>query len=382
MATRRGCTVVMGRAVSLGRMRRIICAGLLVVVALGLALGGNASGAAAETLAAANAAVTPVVAGPLTVEGDPVSAIVPVGPTAAEMYALGANHLYRTGDGGQTWQVAGPPPPAGVIVAAADDARLLLAGNQEQCARGGGGTPLNRSDDGGATWHEVQGVTGVRPLAIWRALGLALGVSCTGWQRSTDAGQTWQTASLTAANYDVTAFATVQTADPATPIVLFTGTSEGGTSRLWRADFSDPSNPIVSGPLREFWGIGALAATLDRYVVGEADGVWISDDQGRTWTRHRQGLEDVTISVNPFEAPIPSSEMKRGFGITVVALDPDRTGTLYAATVNGLYASRDAGAHWQRVPGISGKIVAVWLAPRSGRVFVQTARGVVIAPLR
>lgn len=354
-----------------GRQRLVAIIALLAALATAL----GSVGVAVATGATADGAVPPS-AGALVIAGDRIAAIVPAAPDAPALYAVGSRHLYRTGDGGKTWQIAGPVPPPGQIVAGVDDAQVLLAGNQELCARGGGGTPLSRSDDGGATWTHVPNVANVRPLAIWHAAGLALGSSCASLQVSTDAGRTWHAASASANLYDVTAFAALPAADPAKPAALIAGTSEGGLSRLWRLDLSDRANPRLDGPLKEFWGIGALAGSGQTYLIGAADGVWLSDDAGHTWTQHRQGLEDVTISVNPLQAPIPTPELQRGFGISTVVLDPANADHLFAGTVDGVYSSHDAGISWQRVAGVTGKVIALDFVLGSSRVYAQTPVGV------
>jgi len=313
---------------------------------------------------------------PLVIAGDPVAALVGTAPGAKVIYAVGHNLLYRSADGGASWTADGPQPPQDRVVAAGDNPQLLLAGEQDNCARGGGGTPLYRSEDGGGSWQRVAGATGVRPLAIWGAAGVAFGSSCVGMQISTDAGRTWHAAPLTEANYDVTAFAPLATGAAAKPAALIAGTSEGGTSRVWRLDLTNPTRPFVGDVLKEFWGVGALAGVGQAYAIGTAQGVWISDDGGQTWTLRRQGLQDVTISVDPFEQEIPPAEMERGFGINAVAIDPGDTGHLFAATVNGLYETRDAGASWLRIPGLPGKVGALVLAPATGRLFAQTPAGV------
>ena len=113
-------------------------------------------------------------------------------------------------------------------------------------------------------------------------------------------------------------------------------------------------------------------------MVGTANGVLVSADGGSTWRQGRRGLEDVTLSVDPFRGPIPDQELQRGFGIGAVAIDPGAPDHLYAGTVGGLYASTDGGATWQRVAGVEGRIAGLVLAPAGGLLFAQTEAGVVV----
>ncbi len=63
----------------------------------------------------------------------------------------------------------------------------------------------------------------------------------------------------------------------------------------------------------------------------EEGGLWKTTDGGRTWRLLDLGLTHCTI--------------------LEVAVDPFRPSTLFAATLEGLFQSADAGATWQRSPG-------------------------------
>jgi photosystem II stability/assembly factor-like uncharacterized protein len=306
-------------------------------------------------------------------------------PESGVLYAVGS--LSRSLDGGATWELAGPPPPPGRLVVAAGDPLLLLAGARPPCARGDPNPPLlHRSTDGGATWAPVAGTPGVEPLTLWADTQLALGASCAGLLVSTDAGQTWpeQPAPLMEPGFDVSGFAVIAGTDPAARAALVLGTSEGGTSQLRRLDLADPGQPAASDALTTFWGGGSLAGLAsgqgERFVVGTANGVLISVDGGATWTLSRTGLEEVTLSVDPTQGPIPDAELQRGFGIPAVAIDPTRDGRLFAGTVDGLYVSLDGGA-WERVPGIDGIVSRIVVSPDAGQLLVETDRAVQTLPL-
>ncbi|MDP9356671.1 MAG: glycoside hydrolase [Chloroflexota bacterium] len=332
-----------------------------------------------------DAVATPTNVTFLSVDGDPIVTLVPAPAGAETIYAVGEAELYRTPDGGQTWEAAGPLPPPGKLVAAQDSPLLLLAGSHPPCARGGGeDINLSRSEDGGATWRPVPGEIGVEPLAVWHEAEVAIGADCVGLRISLDMGLTWDEFPVLPPGSEVTAFAPLATGDPAQPAALLATTSEGGTSRLFRLDLADPANPVLSDLLIEYWGLGSLTGDGDRYVLGAATGVWVSGDEGANWTGHRDGLEAVTISVDPLVAtePIPDEELQRGFGIDAVAADPALPDHLYAGTTGGLYASTDAGATWQQVKGVEGRVTTVVLAPEGGRLFAQTETGVAVVPFQ
>jgi hypothetical protein len=234
----------------------------------------------------------------IAVDGDPLLTLVAGNPASSALFAAGNQGLYRSDDGGETWRRAGPNPPRGRIVASVDSPGVLLAGSHPGCLSAvGDQVPLSRSDDGGANWQEVAGEIDVRPLAIWTDAGLALGERCDGLRVSPDAGQTWRSAPPPVPGYDVSAFAVLGGTDA--PAGLIAGTSEGGTSELRRVELDGAASPVVSDQLLEYWGAGALAGEGQLYVVASATGMHVSMDGGGTWRTGRDGLERVTISVDP-----------------------------------------------------------------------------------
>nr|MDQ3045247.1 cupredoxin domain-containing protein [Chloroflexota bacterium] len=138
----------------------------------------------------------------------------------------------------------------------------------------------------------------------------------------------------------------------------------------------------VGDVLREFWGLGALAGRGDIYLLGAADGVWISIDAGQEWTQRRVGLEEVTLSADPLTGPLLEDELARGFGIFTVGMLVEQQNHLYAGTIGGLFESVDAGATWARVNGIEGKVSVMVLAEAAARVLVQTEVGVWTIPIQ
>lgn len=312
----------------------------------------------------------------LAIDGDPAATLVPGG--AAVTYAVGRQGLYRTDDGGATWATAGPVPPDGQVMVAVDDPGLLLAGDHPPCARGGGEPAiLHRSGDGGVSWRSASGGEGVQPIAAWADASLALGAACDGLRLSTDGGATWSPLGVDLASREVTTFTPI-VSDGAAPGGFVATTSEGGSSDLWRLDLSDPSAPVRGPVLKEFWGIGALAARDDLVLLGAADGVWVSADAGESWDRRRAGLESVTLPDDPLVAGVPPDIEPNSFGITAVAIDPATDGRLVAGTAVGVFTSDDEGASWVRLDGADGPISALAIAPDGQHIFAETEDGVVV----
>jgi photosystem II stability/assembly factor-like uncharacterized protein len=267
-----------------------------------------------------------------------------------------------------SWLVAGPPPPTGLLVAALDSADLLLAGFHPACGRTGVEQPsLQRSVDGGKTWQAAGGGDGIRPLAIWADAGLAIGESCAGLQVSTDAGATWQQESIMESGYEVSAFAPNWGVDARSPAGLIVGTI-GRTSQVWWLDLADPSHPDLRRlGLPPVTGGEAPAVYGDTYVVGAATGVFVSNDQGKSW------FPDPSAAT-----PITSGDA--ALSILVMAIDSVDPSHLYAGTSSGIFASPDAGRSWQRIGDATG-IASRLVFTSAGWLLGETDRGVVALPV-
>ncbi len=131
---------------------------------------------------------------------------------------------------------------------------------------------------------------------------------------------------------------------------LFVATSAGVyMSTNWGEDFL-PIEPDLPGSIRTFACMGPWA------FAGGADGLFLSEDFGKTWkpVASWMGGEVATI--------LPSSYF---------AVDP----VVYVGTREGLYRSSDGGRQWQRLGAdlITGAVHGLsWPGPS---LFVATSRG-------
>ncbi len=307
---------------------------------------------------------------PLVIEGDAITRLATSSPEATSQVVAGEGIYSREADG--TWTRTGDSPDAGSIVVAADDPRLLLSGEHPPCLRGGATAPLQRSEDGGATWDTVSGVSELRPLAIWSESGIALGATCSGMMLSTDSGVTWSDLAGIEPGYEITAFATVASEgseeESGGPAVLFGMTSEGGTSRLYRLDLHDPTAPELSEPLLEYWAVGGLAARGETYVLAAADGVWVSDNAGADWQRSAEGLEEVVLEEDPNQAGLPADVEPGSFGLLSVAFLTQDEDALVVGSADGLYSTESPDASWTLLGGTSGEIEQLSVVPDSGSI--------------
>ncbi len=289
----------------------------------------------------------------IAVDGDALTRIVTTTRTDVPLMAAGTAGLYRLD--ADSWSRIADAPPAGQIVSDGSDPGLLLAGDSASCMAGGPPVDLQRSGDGGHTWTVVSNAIGIRPLAIWNASALALGASCSGIHLSTDQGQTWAVMPGVDPGWDVTSFADVSGAGEG-PIVLVGLTGEGGTSSVHRIDLSDPAAPLVSGPLREYFGIGGLAGAGDTWLLAAMDGAWITTDAGVTWTRSSDGLEGIVLERDPLVDGLPQDLDPNQVGLYSALLLPGTSDGFVAGSADGLYMKPAGDSTWAKVDGTAGKI--------------------------
>lgn len=307
---------------------------------------------------------------------------VDIAPTVPPtVWVGGGNGLYTTRDGGASWHEfdigSGPPwsAPFGVGEVHADP-------EAPETVFASASSGFWRTTDAGGHWSQMtDGEPRYRLLSLQGAL---LGFNGSRLLRSEDKGDTWEPAELGPLP-DIASLV----ADPAEPGGAWLGsrgsifrTSDSG--RTWtrtpgrdlRATFTgalafDPFRPgILYTTLTPFTYTGKLLRSVDdgaswsptlpvldvsslvadprrpaTLYVGTPRGVAVSRDRGVHWQRLLQ-------------------EPK---GIDAVAVDPHRTGTLWAAG-RRFWRSRDAGRTWKRLanpiaPGTDARGVKLFPSP-------------------
>jgi hypothetical protein len=296
--------------------------------------------------------------------------VVPDDDLGAE-YAKTRFTLYRRVDG-RTWRLVSVLTTPGELVADRGDPETLYYGDHAPCLSGGDSIPFLKSVDGGITWREIEDAHNIRPLVVLpEDPDVVIGSRC-GVAISQDRGETWEV------HYPPTGFDVTMLQH--TSIGLYgVFTSEGGTSHLRLIDMTDPLEPEFREPILDFWGSGVVHATRERLYLGESRGVHFSDDGGRTWSFSREGLQDVTISVDPAQESIPDDEIERGFGILAIRPHPGDASRIFIGTVAGLYLSEDWGQSWGRIQEIEPvEIRELRFGMAGGILYVTTPDGVVI----
>ncbi|HET9276475.1 MAG TPA: glycosyl hydrolase [Gemmatimonadales bacterium] len=299
--------------------------------------------------------------------------------------------VFKTTDGGQTWQPVSDRFFGGTIGAIAvseSNPDVVYVGGGEFPIRGNvsHGDGVYKSTDAGRTWTYV-GLVETRQIAKIRihprnpdivyvaALGPVFGPSPhRGVFKSTDGGRSWDRILF---RNDTTG-AIDLSMDPRNPDVLYAGlwhayrkpwqlVSGGAGSglfksidggRTWKEITRNPGLP--RGTIGNT-GISVSGANSSRvYALIEADsgGVYRSDDGGDTWTR-----------VNA-----DRSLRQRAWYYTRIYADPQDENTVYASNVQ-FQRSRDGGRTWQSIRAPHGDSHDLWIAPNNNQRMIESNDG-------
>ena len=243
------------------------------------------------------------------------------------LYVANEGGLFRSPDGGRSWRSLATGLAVAEVAHLADHAAWLLAGAGEL------GTLRY---EGGEVWCPVgsgdPAVTAGGELVALGAGGLVV---------SADAGSTWTAVALPRVRGAVTALTA------AGPDRLLAGTAEGELLQLERAGgawtvtglarprggrvagvAADPARPGVAWAAWSTRPAGREGTSEEGGLGGR---VWRSEDGGATWDDRGVGLPEVPVSA--------------------VAPDPERPGTVFAATDAGVWWSGDDGTGWRPLGG-------------------------------
>lgn len=298
--------------------------------------------------------------------------------------------LYRTGDGGMTWQdvwAHQPVASVGAVTIAASDDRIVWAGTGEGNPRNDAsyGDGVWRSQDGGTTWRHM-GLDDsfvitrilVDPRDPQIVLAGALGDTFKdsderGVYRSEDGGFSWRK-------------------------VLYVGPSTGVADLAWNAH--DPRIVFAAA-----WQFRRIPWTFDS--GGADDGLYRSTDEGRTWSHVSGGgfpsgpLGRIGVAVAPSDArrvyavvqsksgvlwrsddrgvswKLLNSDTEvnqRPFYMSRIAVDPSDANHLFAMSEN-LMESTDGGRYFREVTGaVHQDHHDMWIAS-GGRRMIEASDG-------
>lgn len=253
---------------------------------------------------------------------------------AGERLLLGAHGgLYTSADGGNSWtKVETTGAPAGdfmSLVSHPQQPGVLFAG--------GHGLGVVKSTDGGVTWvPSDEGIDGtdIHALTINQRQPEYLFAFSNGYgvYRSTDGGASWERLDDGPPNPGVRAFAYMAVETDMDRSMgsdnwglLFAGTADGIYDSYscfcgWRTTADDFAKTTV-------YTLATLHSDLRVMYAGTNDGLWKSDDEGKTWRR----IDGPTGRV------------------TAVAINPADSAKLTAVTETGVvFATADGGLNWER----------------------------------
>jgi photosystem II stability/assembly factor-like uncharacterized protein len=285
---------------------------------------------------------------PAGLEGLPVSQLALNRSDPSTFYAglvgapSGRGGLRKTVDGGRTWISLERGLPSGLEPTALglspDEGRIVLVA-------GLGG--VFRSTSGGATWSEVR-----QPLPPVTALlfdrtdprSVFAGTELRGNFRSSDGGLTWRPASagLPRDRYGATPGAVLLAQHPSDPKVLFMGAN--GFDGVYRSDNTGRSWQAAGAGLP---GTNILALAVhptapDVVLVVTDKGLARSNDRGASWQ-----------AVGAVPLPDPAA----------IQFEPGARETLYIASARGpLFRSTNGGRSWVELPALPRpvRLLSAW----------------------
>jgi len=299
--------------------------------------------------------------------------------------------LFRTTDGGTTWTPISdgkiPLGSMGSIAVADSDPNILYVGTGSDGVRSNvsTGRGVYRTTDGGATWqfaglYNAGQIGAVRihptnPNVAWvAAYGDAFKRNTErGVFKTEDGGKNWRKGLYI--NDGVGAMdVEVQPGNPNVvyawmsrlerkPWTIISGSSEGGFFKS--TDGGNTFSHITSGLPSDLIGKANLAVTNARadriYALIEAlpgGGLYRSDDAGRTWTL----------------ANSQAALIQRPFYYTTLGADPTNADVVYAGA-ESFFKSIDGGKTFSPMRTPHGDNHDIWISPKDGNTMIQSNDG-------
>ncbi len=259
--------------------------------------------------------------------------------------------VFKSTDGGTTWAQVGltgssltalavDPVTQGTLYAGANDGKVY------------------RSTTAGLTWGNYytglptatsRTVTAIVALDGIRYASITDSSTGKGIYKRADADSSWSASNAGLSSWKVEALV----ADPVSPGTLYAGTNNGGAFKStdggtnWSALTNSPSSA---------WSLAVDPSTTTTLYAGRfGGGVYNSTDGGATWSAANTGIASTTVYA--------------------LAVAPDASATVYAATSWGLYKSTNGGANWSAAStGMeSGSVSELALDPAAlGTVYAGT----------
>jgi photosystem II stability/assembly factor-like uncharacterized protein len=231
---------------------------------------------------------------------------------------------------------------------------------------------IYKTRDGGQTWENLsKGMSHSRVIAMtidtaYPATVYA-GTKGDAVYKSYDGGQRW--VSQRAGLDDVTISSVVNqfVFDPAENSRLFVATTMGvfetqNGGEVWQKRMDG---------MKEVLMVVTLAMDPTRPAImyaGTSGGVYKTVNRGGRWEKVNNGL-------------VPPDVLKssRALGVTVMQVDPHAPDTVYAATLNGIYKSADGAKSWNRIAqSLPDQMISAMILDRAvpNTIYVASREGV------
>lgn len=233
----------------------------------------------------------------------------------AGVLLLGEWSVFRTEDGGGTWEQTNPPNMRPTVSDISSLVITTASGGRTVIYAGTLGCGVLRSDDGGDTWHAYgrtdcrSNTSGGGPVdASFMDVDVAnpeqLYAATGQWfYSSADGGRTWASGSLSEIGVDSAITGLV--ADPAISRRVYLITRSSG---FWWSDDAGtswhcgPVKPFLETELRVLAGVEGRSETL--LVGGANGGIWMTQSGGRRWRSIRLDLAVGSINSIVSNAPM------------------------------------------------------------------------------
>jgi len=264
--------------------------------------------------------------------------------------------VYRSNDGGDTWQQISPVNHAEIknIESLAVDPKnpnVVYAGTWHLAWK---------TDDGGASWHHINKgmiddsdvfsiiVDSSDPSVVFAS-------ACSGIYKSQNAGDQFQ--KLQGIPFSARRTRVLRE-DPSNPQIVYAGTTEG----LWKTSDLGKTWKRVSNPEVVVNDIMIDPRNSNRVLLAtDRSGVMASDDGAQTFVASNHGYAHRYV--------------------TAIVADKDDPSAIYVGVVNdkeygGVFYSHDGGQHWmQKSSGLSGRDVFTLKQASNGMLIAGTNRG-------
>ncbi|MFN2442657.1 MAG: YCF48-related protein [Thermoanaerobaculia bacterium] len=240
-----------------------------------------------------------------------------------ELVAGGLAGVYRSRDDGRSWVRISHQVNVGSVAIDPRNPDTIYIGTFRQAWR---------TDDGGKSWtHIANGMvldTDVSSINICPKNPDDIWISTCGWvYNSLDRGQKW---TRYKDGFENRRIHTVER-HPLDDDIVFAGSVAGLYVTLNRG----ASWALISPDTFVVNAITIHPQRPERIVLGtEADGVYVSEDAGKSWRRSSRGLHNVRVA-----SVIPDPEIEGQVYATVT----------FGGSASGLYVSSDGGANWSRL---------------------------------